>query len=62
MENKLMPVFDDYSEHNFLVNIDHIVCINLEEGDIQLTGNRHIHVDNDTLQTIKDSLGIIENK
>lgn len=52
--SKLVEVFDEYTTYSFLINVDHIVCINKYTGDIQLTGNNHIHVDKDCLEVIKD--------
>lgn len=52
--SKLISVFDEYTEHGLLIDIDHIVCINEETGDVHLTGNNHICVDKHYLEVIKD--------
>lgn len=52
--SKLVGVFDEYTEHGLLINVDHIVCINEETGDVQLTGDKHIRVDKQYLEVIKD--------
>ena len=54
MMSKLVEVFDEYTGYSFLINVDHIVCINKFTGDIQLTGNKHICVDGHYLEVIKD--------
>jgi hypothetical protein len=52
--SKLVEVYDEYTDYGFLINVDHIVCINKETGDVQLTGNKHICVDKHFLEVIKD--------
>lgn len=60
--SKLIEVFDEYTTYSFLINVDHIVRINKETGDIQLTGNTHIHVDKHNLEVIKDCFKDINDK
>lgn len=60
--SKLVEVFDEYTGYGLLINVDHIVCINKETGDIQLTGNNHIHVDKHYLEVIKDCFKNSSNK
>lgn len=62
MMSKFVEVFDEYTGYGLLINADHIVCINNETNDVQLTGNRHICVDEHYLEVIKDCFKDINGK
>lgn len=62
MMSKFVEVFDEYTGYDFLINVDHVVCINKETNDVQLTGNRHICVDKHYLEVIKDCFNGSRNK
>lgn len=57
MTSKLVSVFDEYSHYKIPVNIDRIISINQETGEVMFTGGKCLMVDKTYIETIKECFG-----